>query len=225
MNESTGPGQDGATLATTISERLRSDVLAGRRGPGTRIRLEELKTEYGVSWSPIREAISRLVAEGLIVADSQRSYRIAPASRHELDELLKLRVMLETHALRGAISLGGDDWEADILAAQHRLGKLESRRVEPGEADQWETWHRAYHDALTRACNSPILLQFCHMLHDLNDRYRRIYLSRHTLDRDVAAEHRAITDATLARDADKACALLTAHIERTGHNILRIMPE
>lgn len=216
---------EGATLSTVISDRLRAEVLAGRRDPGSRVRLEELKLEFGVSWSPIREAVSRLVAEGVIVADGPRSYRVAPASRTELNEILRLRVMLETTALRGAIEQGDDAWEADVLAAQHRLSKLESRRVAPDEAEQWETWHRAYHDALTRACESPILLQFCRTLHDMNDRYRRIYLSKHSVDRDVAAEHRAITSATLARDADRACALLKSHIERTGRNILRIMPE
>jgi GntR family transcriptional regulator, carbon starvation induced regulator len=216
---------EGGTLAVTIADRLRADVLAGRRLPGSRIRLEDLKDEYGVSWSPIREAVSRLVAEGLIFADGQRAYRIATASRAELSEVLQLRVLLETTALREAINKGDDAWEAAVLSAQHRLGKLESRRVENDEAEKWETWHRAYHESLTRPGASPILLQFCRMLHDMNDRYRRLYLSRHALDRDVAAEHRAITEATLARDADRACGLLTAHIERTGRNILRIMPE
>ncbi len=84
----------------------------------------------------------------------------------------------------------------------------------------WEIWHRTYHDALIRACESPILLQLCHMLHDMNDRYRRIFLSAHEFDRDVASEHRAITEAALARDAQTACALLESHIERTGRNIL-----
>jgi GntR family carbon starvation induced transcriptional regulator len=219
-----GPAE-GGTLSAAISDRLRADVLAGRREPGARVRLEELKTAFGVSWSPIREAVSRLVAEGMIVADGPRSYRVAPASRAELTEILRLRVMLETSALRESIEKGDDAWEAEVLSAQHRIGKLESRRVEPAESEQWESWHRSYHDALTRACDAPILLQFCRTLHDMNDRYRRIYLSRHVVDRDVAAEHRAITAATLARDADRACRLLTAHIERTGRNILRTMPE
>lgn len=227
MGDITGhaPTAEGGTLSATISDRLRADVLAGRRDPGSRVRLEELKLEFGVSWSPIREAVSRLVAEGVIVADGARSYRVAPASRAELNEILRLRVMLETSALRGAIERGDDAWEAELLASQHRLSKLESRRVEPEEAEQWETWHRAYHDVLTRACDSPILLQFCRTLHGMNDRYRRLYLARHTVDRDVAAEHRAITSATLARDADRACALLKSHIERIGRNILKIMPE
>jgi len=211
------------TLAVAICDRVRADILAGRRQPGAKIRLEELRAEFGVSWSPVREAISRLVAEGLIVTEESRGYRVAPVSRADLAEVIKLRTLLETMALRSAIELGDDAWEAELLAAQHRLGKLELRRSYPAEAEQWETWHRAYHEALIRACGSPILLQFCSQLHDLSDRYRRLFLAAHDFDRDVPGEHRRITEATLARDADAACALLKRHIERTGQNVLRAM--
>lgn len=213
----------GGTLAVAICDRVRADILTGRRPPGTKIRLEELKAEFAVSWSPIREAVSRLVAEGLIVTEESRGYRVAPVSRADLAEVVKLRTLLETMALRSAVELGDDAWEAELLAAQHRLGKLERRRAYPAEAEQWETWHRAYHEALIRPCGSPILLQFCGQLHDLSDRYRRLFLSTHDFDRDVPGEHRAITEATLARDADRACELLKRHIERTGQNILRAM--
>lgn len=213
----------GVTLASAICDRIRDDVLTGRRKPDSKIRLEELKAEFGVSWSPIREAVSRLVAEGLIMLEEQRGYRVAPASRADLAEVLRLRVMLESQALRASIEKGDDAWEAEVLAAHHRLTKYESRRGDSIETAHWETWHRTYHDALIRACESPILLQFCHMLHDMNDRYRRIFLSAHEFDRDVASEHRAITEATLARNADTACALLESHIERTGRNILGSM--
>lgn len=218
------PALEGATLAKSIAQRLREDVLAGRREPGARLRLEDLKETFGVSWSPLREAISRLVAEGLIVADGQRSYKVAPASRDELAEILDMRVLLETSALRRSIQRGDDAWEAQVLAAQHRLSKLESRRVLPGEAEQWETWHRAYHAALTQACGSPILLQFCRTVHDMHDRYRRLYLSTREVDRGIAKEHRAIAEAALARDVDRACGLLEEHIQRTGKNILKTMP-
>lgn len=213
----------GATLASAICDRLRGDILAGRREPGAKVRLEALKAEFGVSWSPIREAVSRLVAEGLLLNDEQRGYRVAPASRAELAEVLRLRVLLETMALGAAIERGDDAWEAEVLASHHRLTKLEDRRWDAADAEQWETWHRTYHDALIRACESPILLQFCHLLHDMNDRYRRLFLSAHEFDRDVATEHREIADATLARDSERACRLLAAHIERTGQNILRSM--
>ncbi|HET9042345.1 MAG TPA: GntR family transcriptional regulator, partial [Burkholderiales bacterium] len=98
----------GGTLATVICDRLRGDILSGRREPGAKIRLEDLKSEFGVSWSPIREALSRLAAEGLVLAEEQRGYRVAPASKADLTEVLKLRVMLETMALRAAIEKGDD---------------------------------------------------------------------------------------------------------------------
>jgi DNA-binding GntR family transcriptional regulator len=217
--------QPGATLATTICDRIRSDILAGKRKPGAKIRLEALKAEFDVSWSPIREAVQRLVAEGLILTEGQRGYRVAPVSRSDLGEIIRLRALLESMALRSSIEKGDDAWEADVLAAHHRLSKLEDRRWEPNDTEAWERWHRTFHVALIRACDSPILLQFCGQLHDMNDRYRRLFLSAHKFDRDVAGEHRAITEATLARDADKACRLLEAHIQRTGRNILRSMKD
>jgi DNA-binding GntR family transcriptional regulator len=215
----------GSTLATTICDRIRADILTGRLKPGAKLRLEDLRAEFAVSWSPIREALSRLVAEGLIQTEGQRGYRIAPVSRASLSEVLRLRVLLESMALRESIEKGDDAWEAKVLAAHHRLTKLEDSRWESGNAEQWEQWHRTFHDALISACESPILLQFCAQLHDLNDRYRRLFLSAHKLDRDVAGEHRAMVQATIARDTAKACRLLERHIERTGTNLLRSMQE
>lgn len=217
--------QPGGTLARTICDRIRADILTGKRKPGTKIRLEELKSEFEVSWSPIREALSRLAAEGLILTEGQRGYRVAPVSRADLDEIIRLRTHLESMALRASIAKGDDAWEAEVVAAHHRLSKLEDRRWDPDEAEQWERRHHAFHTALTRACDSPILLQFCAQLHELNDRYRRLFLSAYKFDRDVAGEHRAIAEATLARDADKACRLLETHIQRTGRNIVKSMKQ
>jgi DNA-binding GntR family transcriptional regulator len=63
-------------------------------------------------------------------------------------------------------------------------------------------------------------MQFCEQLHDQFARYRKLFLAAHPFDRQVAAEHRKITEAALAREADRACALIESHIERTGRNIL-----
>lgn len=223
MEEVQQVAHEGATLALSIAQKLRDDVLAGRYTPGSRLRLKDLRSDFGVSWSPIREAVTRLVSEGLIVADSQKSYRIAPASRAELEETLRLRVLLETQALALAIARGTDAWEAQVLAAHHRLAKLESQRISGQETEQWEAWHTVFHNALTQPCDSPILLQFCQQLNTVQHRYRRLFFTQHELDRDVAAEHRLITQATLERDAKTACSLLAEHIERTGRNILATM--
>lgn len=210
------------TLAAAICRRIRSDIVSGKRKPGAKIRLEALKSEFQVSWSPIREALSSLVAEGLIVAQ-ERGYCVAPVSKAQFEEVIRLRTLLESMALRSSIERGDEAWEAEVLAAHHRLSKLEDRRWNAADSEQWERWHRTYHGALVRACGGPILLQFCEQLNDMNDRYRRLFLAAHNFDRDVAGEHRAIAEATLARDAGEACRLLERHIQRTGKNILRSM--
>jgi GntR family carbon starvation induced transcriptional regulator len=209
-----------ATLATTICNRVRAEILSGVRRPQARIRLEDLKTQFNVSWSPLREALSRLVAEGLIRTDESRGYRVAAVSRAEMADIIRMRKALESMALRAAIQNGDDNWEAELLAAQHRLTKLEGRRGREENVEQWEAWHRAYHESLNRACGSPLLMQFCEQLHDQFARYRKLFLAAHPFDRQVAAEHRKITEAALAREADRACALIESHIERTGRNIL-----
>lgn len=217
--------QSGVTLATAISEHIRSEILSGKKKPGAKLRLDEIKAQFGVSWSPIREGLSRLLAEGLVTTEDQRGFRVAPVSKGHLADIIRTRVALESMALRASIERGDDAWEADLLAAHHRLSKFETRRWEGREHDEWELWHRTYHEALIRGCGSPILLQFCNMLHDMNYRYRQLFLTTHEPDRDVAAEHRTIAEATLARDVAKACRLLEAHIERTGRNILQSMSD
>jgi len=217
--------QSGVTLATAISERIRSEILTGKKKPGAKLRLDEIRAQFGVSWSPIREGLSRLLAEGLVTTEDQRGFRVAPVSKAHLADIIRNRVALESMALRASIERGDDAWEADLVAAHHRLSKFETRRWEGRELDQWEVWHRTYHDALIRGCGSPILLQFCNALHDVNYRYRQLFLATHEPDRDVAAEHRAIAEAALARDVAQACRLLEAHIERTGHNILQSMSD
>ena len=214
-----------SSLADQISSRVRTEILSGTRAPQARIRLDELKSEFNVSWSPLREALSRLVAEGLVQTDESRGYRVAPVSRAAMRDITRMRKTLESMALRAAIEKGDDAWEADVLAAHHRLTKLEVKRQRKEELDQWEEWHRNYHEALTRACGSPLLLQFCAQLHDQFARYRKLFLSSHPFDRTVAVEHRKLTEAALARDADKACSVIETHIERTGRNILACIRE
>jgi DNA-binding GntR family transcriptional regulator len=213
------------TRAEAICIQVRAEILSGARKPEARLRLEELKTRFGVSWSPLREALSRLVAEGLIQVDESRGYRVAPVSRAEMADALQMRKSLESMALAASIEKGDDAWEAELLAAHHRLSKLELKRAQREQLEQWERWHRTYHELLWRACGSPILIQYCTQVNALFARYRRLFLSANPFDPNVADEHRSITHAVLARDAARACRLLEAHIERTGNNILACIRE
>ncbi len=208
-----------ATLSTTLAERLRSAIMRGELVPGSKLVLDRIRASYGVSLSPLREALWRLESEGLVQAEDQRGYRVAPVSADNLTEVIRLRVELESMAAREAILHGDAAWEGRILSALHQLNRSRRGQRSVEEQEEWEQRHRAFHAELISACRMPMLQQFCETLHDQSDRYRRIFLKDHEPDRDVPAEHAAIADAMIGRRADDAARMLRDHIERTGRNI------
>lgn len=207
----------GATLATNIASRLRQQIASGSIPPGEKLRLDDLRATFGVSLSPLREALSRLSVEGFVVMEDQRGYRVAPVSENNLMEVTQLRSEFECFALREAISRGDSQWESEVVASLYRLNKLHN---DPGQLQAWEIAHRNFHQKLISACRMPLLLQFCSTLHDLADRYRRLFLEDHPFDYSVPDEHSRIVEATVARDVGRATTLLRDHIERTGRNVL-----
>jgi GntR family carbon starvation induced transcriptional regulator len=214
-----GTQAPGATLASILAGGIRETILRGEHPPGSKLRLDELREAYGVSLSPLREALSRLAAEGLVIAQDQRGYRVAPVSPENLEEVTRLRVVLEGMALQESIRLGDEHWEAEVIAAFHRLTRLEQRSPKRERIPEWEARHRDFHFALLAACGMPLLLQFCRTLHDFSDRYRRVFLARNPLDRDVHAEHLALLQAAIERKQRKAVELLEQHVTRTSANV------
>lgn len=214
------------TIATDVLTRLRGEILNGDIPPSGKINVDRVRSVYGVSLSPLREALSQLVAERLVDADENRGFRAAPVSRDGLEEIIWLRKTMEVMALERAIRFGDDAWEAEIVATLHRLEKLSYvRRCGTNQANEdWEHWHRQLHTALIKASRAPLLVQFCQSLHDHADRYRRNFLRSNRRGRDTHQEHRDICAATLDRDSKKACRLMIGHIERTGSEILAAIP-
>lgn len=209
---------DGRTLAAALANRLRRAIVSGRFEPGARLHLEDLRSEFGVSLSPLREALMGLGAERLVDVEAQRGFRIPNVSENGLKEVTRLRVEMEALALREAIQRGDLGWESTIAAALHRLQR--TGRAGSGNClEEWETAHRAFHLSLLSACGMPLLLNFCSVLHDHSDRYRRLFLQTHSGDRDVPTEHERIAKLTMAREAEQACDLLRQHIGRTGENV------
>jgi DNA-binding GntR family transcriptional regulator len=202
------------TFAQAVQAQLATDILSGQLPPGMRLRLQALCDNYQVSMSPLREALAGLAGRGLVIQEGQRGFRVAPASADDLRDVTETRVRIETTALRLSIESGTDAWEAQILAAHHRLSR--SPRSENLLIDEaWEELHRGYHMSLIAACGLPRLLGFCTMLHDHFDRYRRLavlHRSRHPI---IKSSHAAIVKATLARDLARAENLLAAHIRET----------
>lgn len=208
----------------TLVQQLRHLILSGDIAPGSRLQLEDLRQRFGVSLSPLREALSRLTAEGFVEGRENRGFHAADVSRENLFEITQLRAELEAMALAAAIRRGDDEWEERLVAVFHRLTKLESTQA-THQIDAWEIAHREFHLTLVSACGTPLLPQFCTVLHDQNDRYRRIFLKHNPPQRDVAREHKAILEAVLARDAELASERVRKHVTRTGRIVQAAMPD
>ena len=206
----------GGTLASTVYDRLRGDILDGTLKPGEKLRAETLRERYGVGNSPIREALNRLSADGLVSREDQKGFRVASVSHENLMELVKTRCWLEETALRESIAHGTDDWEEAVVLAFHRLSRVD--RASPDNPDkinpEWEERHRAYHMALISACGSSWLQQFCAQLNDQANRYRQLAAYVNYPNRNELAEHEAIKDAAISRNANEAVKLLYAHYNR-----------
>ncbi len=201
-------------------DTLRSMIVDGRLAPGEKLKLEHLAVDFGVGRSPLREACNRLAAEGFITIADQRGFRVAGISRAELIDLMRTRQQVEGLALRAAIAHGDIVWEGEVTGALHRLLRARAP-VKPGPLDAgWEREHARLHQLLLSACPSPLLLRFCRSLSDQAERYRRLAAAYGQPARQLDHEHQALVAAALARDAERAVALLVEHLARTTDNIL-----
>jgi DNA-binding GntR family transcriptional regulator len=193
--------------------------------------VRELQARYGLGLSPLRESLQRLAAEGMVVSDEQRGFSVAPVAVAELEDLTRARVALEGIMLPMAMDKGGADWEAEIVAAFHRLSRTALPQDPAAQADAslWEARHRAFHQALVDGCGSPWLLRLHAQLVDQTERYRRIRLLHHRDDgarvRDVNAEHEALMAAVLRRDRAAVAELAGAHLAMTCQATIRLMQQ
>jgi DNA-binding GntR family transcriptional regulator len=201
---------------------LRADLLACRILPGSRLKIQELCARFSVSLGAIREALSRLTSEGLVVAEPQRGFRAAPISAADLADLTMARTEIDSLCLKRAIACGDVQWEASLVAAAHRLARTPERAPDdPARSnDDWAEAHAAFHLALVEGCNSPWLLHLHSLLYAQSERYRRLSVPFAARSRNVDKEHQAIVNATLARDSEAAVRLLVAHLETTTHILL-----
>lgn len=213
-----------ATLGEAAYQRLRADIVAGALEAGKPLRLEALRQRYGLSFSPLREALMRLQSERLVLSTALRGFSVAPLSREEMRDATETRILIECEALRRSMRDGDDDWEAGIVAAFHALGlqvERQSRlsgKVETADMLAMEERHHQFHRALIAHCGSPRLLELANQLYVETQRYRLPSLVGRvagTPPRDVSAEHQQIMDATLRRSED-AVRYLSEHYRRTA---------
>jgi len=192
--------------------------------PGTKVNIDRVRDSLGISLSPLREALSRLSSEGFLTFQDKRGYRVTEVSEQDLRQITVLRIDLESLALREAIALGDFEWERTVMNKLNVLNKIrrDTNRVETLEA--WENAHKNFHFELLAPCGMPLLLQFTATLHDLNDRYRRLFLAAAPVKRNSRAEHKEFAQAAIERRTKDAVSLLKQHIKRTGDQIKATLP-
>ena len=170
----------------------------------------------------MREALSRLTGEGLVIAQAQKGYTVAPVSKEELVELTSTRIAIEQLCLRNAMEHGELEWEIDIVGSFHRLHRISERDPHDGAIlnEVWSRCHAMFHLALVAGCRNRSLLRIRANLYAQTERYRRLSLPLRRNDRNVDAEHRALMQAVVDRDQDEACSLIEEHLSCTMNIIL-----
>jgi DNA-binding GntR family transcriptional regulator len=201
---------------------LRNAILWGELPAGSRLRTNVLTKEYDIGLGALREALSRLSAEGLTQAEAYRGYVVTPISAEDVKDLARVRTVVETQCLVWAIENGDIDWESNILAATHRL--VNSVRDKDAHPATWTQAHFNYHEALVACCGSPRLLQIRNSLYEQSERHRRLELSI-PHDRNADDEHRQLANAVIARDIPLATRLMYNHINHTADFIVRALTE
>ncbi|MEM8729270.1 MAG: GntR family transcriptional regulator [Pseudomonadota bacterium] len=203
-------------------EFLRSEVLNGLYEPGSKLKIDAVRAQCNASPGAVREALSRLTSDGLVVALPQRGFIVTPISAEDLADLTKVRIEIETRCLTDAIKFGDITWEGRIQDTLHQLKGTPLQRPDgtQGVNREWSRVHAAFHDALIDACGSKWWLNLRDRMFTQAERYRRLLATTTGKPRDLLSEHAAIAHATLDRDVDAACRLLRDHLQATADHLL-----
>ncbi|MEO8524242.1 MAG: GntR family transcriptional regulator [Caldimonas sp.] len=216
-----------STVTLDVLARLRGDIVDGKFAPGTKLRFADLRDEYGVGMGTLREALSRLIPEGLVTLDAGRGFSVAAVSIEDLLDIKTLRVEFERRAIVESVRHGDERWETRVLTTFHRLSTVS--RLPPEERlrrhGDWIQRHRDFHSALVSACPSQRVLQLRAVLFDQAERYRILSIRHRPRLQDKHKEHEDIKDACLARNADLAGDLIVKHIDGTVENVLKYSPQ
>lgn len=201
-------------FASKVVQKLKQDILDGYFQPGEKLKMARLKERYQVGISPLREALSQLIIEQLVIVENQRGFKVHPISKAEMIDIYETRAHIEALCIGLAIERGDDEWEANIIAAAHKMKKL-SQLLEQ-DPQEWERRHQAFHSAIAQGCQSPSLLKVRRSLYEKASRYRNLWLKQNMLDHNVfdnnQKEHEMLIDALMEKDITKAKELIQQHL-------------
>jgi DNA-binding GntR family transcriptional regulator len=205
------------TLAEKAFETLHSAIITGRLRPGARLPIEELAELLEMSPMPIREAVRRLDAAGLVENIPHRGARVTELSVTDLAEVYEARLALEMLAIRRAAERFTPERESETRTAMSLLHRMsDDNSAATSEA------HERFHFALYAAADSTWLLRLIRPVWETSERY----CLEAPQSRQLAArqgEHMEIVEACVARDPDRAARALHGHLAATANSIAAAM--
>jgi DNA-binding GntR family transcriptional regulator len=207
------PHADNETVSDALYRQLKSDIIFGRLFPGQKLRLDSVGQTYGVSASTLREILNRLCSDGFVVAEGQRGFEVAPVSPTGFREVAAMRLLLECTALEASFAAGDLEWEGAVVAAHHKLARLEDAIAagDASAAERWKNYDREFHQSLVSACGSEVLLETHASIYDKYLRYQMVFeIYRGGI---AEREHRTLLQCALTRDIVQARQILVEHVE------------
>lgn len=202
------------TLGEHAYHQLRQHIIEGHYPPGAKLRVEHLKDAYGVGAGTLREALTRLVSDVLVVAEGQRGFRVTPMSVADLEAITQLRIHIEVNALRTSVQRGDAAWEQRVRQSFEMLSAWE-QPVSIEHRAAWEACNRRFHEALISAAASSWTYLVLRMLSQQGERYRRVCIGLEDSKRNVHEEHTCIFEAAMRRADARAALALEDHISAT----------
>jgi DNA-binding GntR family transcriptional regulator len=203
-------------LSEQVYAQLRSSIMRGDYAPGEALKPQDLSRQHGVSLAVVREALVRLVGDGLADRLTNRGFAVPAFSDHRWQQVGEARRTIEPVLLRMSIERGDIDWEGNVRAAHHRLARTPVFTPEDGAyySETWAEAHRVFHRTLLEGCGNPVLLDTFDRMWVASELARR-WSAHRDPDRDGIGEHRRLEQAALSRDADTAADILTRHLTLT----------
>lgn len=207
------------SLPDVIANDLRERILSGELAEGETIRQEALAEEYDVSRMPIREALKRLNAEGLVQWANNRGGSVTKHSLDEIGEIFDLRILIEVDLFRRAIPNMG---QREFARCDEILKQMEASYDE-NDVGKWGILNYQYHSALYAASQRKLTNELLDRVNLQSDRYVRMHLSVMKQREPAKKEHRDLLRLAREGNVDKACEVLTQHIRRTKEQLLEMI--
>jgi DNA-binding GntR family transcriptional regulator len=205
------------SLADAVADRLRQAIHAGEYAPGRRLVERTLSDELGVSHIPVREALTKLEDEGLVVRLPRRGARVAQLSPKSIAEVSSMRVLLEGFVVRRVSERWTPKLERDLL----RLADRMVAAAEKGDAAAVLDLDHRFHERLWRQCDHSILIEIASHLRGRIQSFLRATIQTLSPDELVAhaMTHRTLTQVIAAGDADAAVEAMRVHIQEAADRI------